>query len=55
MNSNFGPALPCFVKLPPMKSDRSLFSEALEQFYNGEPDPRTLELLRFEQSKGSTM
>ena len=26
--------------------DRSLFAEALEQFYNGEPDPRTLELLR---------
>ena len=28
------------------KSDRSLFAEALEQFYYGEPDPRTLELLR---------
>jgi uncharacterized protein (DUF1810 family) len=28
------------------KSDKSLFAEALNQFYNGEPDPRTLELLR---------
>jgi uncharacterized protein (DUF1810 family) len=28
------------------KSDQSLFAEALKQFYNGEPDPRTLELLR---------
>jgi uncharacterized protein (DUF1810 family) len=26
-------------------SDQSLFAEALKQFYNGEPDPRTLELL----------
>jgi hypothetical protein len=30
------------------KSDRSLFAEALEQFYKGNPDPRTLELLRSE-------
>ena len=28
------------------KSDQSLFAEALKQFYNDEPDPRTLELLR---------
>ena len=28
-------------------ADRSLFTEALKQFYNGEPDPRTLTLLRF--------
>ena len=27
------------------KSDQSLFAEALKQFFNGEPDPRTLELL----------
>jgi uncharacterized protein (DUF1810 family) len=26
-------------------SDRMLFIEALDQFYDGEPDPRTLELL----------
>src|SRR4029077_14204548 len=30
------------------KSDHSLFAEALEQFYKGKPDPRTLELLRSE-------
>jgi len=30
------------------KSDKSLFSEALNQFYNGEPDPSTLELLYLE-------
>jgi uncharacterized protein (DUF1810 family) len=28
------------------KSDQSLFADALNQFYNGEPDRRTLELLR---------
>jgi len=27
------------------KSDRSLFESALEQFYDGKPDPRTLEQL----------
>jgi uncharacterized protein (DUF1810 family) len=27
-------------------SDRSLFTETLNQFYDGEPDPRTLERLR---------
>ena len=27
-------------------SDRLLFTEALDQFFGGEPDPRTLELLR---------
>jgi uncharacterized protein (DUF1810 family) len=30
------------------KSDKSLFAEALKQFYNGVPDSRTLELLRSE-------
>ena len=29
-------------------SDRTLFTAALNQFYDGEPDPRTLELLRSE-------
>ena len=28
------------------QSDRALFKEALDQFYGGEPDHRTLELLR---------
>ena len=27
-------------------ADRALFTEALHQFYRGEPDPRTLELLQ---------
>jgi len=27
-------------------SDRSLFKGVLDQFYGGEPDPQTLELLR---------
>ena len=30
------------------KSDKSLFAEALSQFYNGELDTRTLDLLRSE-------
>ena len=30
------------------KSDRSLFAEALKQFYNGKLDPRTLNLLKSE-------
>jgi len=30
------------------KSDRSLFAEALKQFYNGKLDPRTLNLLQSE-------
>jgi uncharacterized protein (DUF1810 family) len=30
------------------ESDRLLFAEALQQFYNGDADPRTLELLRYE-------
>ncbi len=32
------------------RADRALFKEALEQFYGGEPDQRTLELLRSMQS-----
>ena len=32
------------------QSDRALFKEALDQFYGGEPDPRTFELLRSMQS-----
>jgi uncharacterized protein (DUF1810 family) len=27
-------------------SDRELFTNALDQFYQGQPDPRTLALLR---------
>ena len=35
------------------QSDRALFKEALDQFYGGEPDRRTLELLRSMQSHQS--
>jgi uncharacterized protein (DUF1810 family) len=42
----FRSCLTLFGEAASDKSDRSLFAEALKQFYNGEPDPRTLELLR---------
>jgi uncharacterized protein (DUF1810 family) len=42
----FRSCLTLFREAASDKSDRSLFAEALQQFYNGEPDPRTLELLR---------
>ena len=42
----FRSCLTLFYEAASDKSDRSLFAEALKQFYNGEPDPRTLELLR---------
>ncbi len=42
----FRSCLTLFYEAASDKSDRNLFTEALEQFYNGEPDPRTLELLR---------
>ncbi|MGB8576191.1 MAG: DUF1810 domain-containing protein [Pseudolabrys sp.] len=41
----FRSCLTLFCEAASDKSDRSLFAEALQQFYNGEPDPRTLELL----------
>ena len=44
----FRSCLTLFCEAASNKSDRSLFAEALKQFYNGEPDPRTLELLRSE-------
>ena len=34
------------TQLALISSDRMLFVEALDQFYGGEPDSRTLELLR---------
>jgi uncharacterized protein (DUF1810 family) len=40
--------LTLFYEAASDKSERSLFAEALKQFYNGEPDPRTPELLRSE-------
>jgi uncharacterized protein (DUF1810 family) len=42
----FRSCLTLFYEAASDKSDRSLFADALEQFYYGEPDPRTLELLR---------
>ena len=42
----FRSCLPLFSQAASDDSDRALFMEALEQFYAGEPDPRTLELLR---------
>ena len=42
----FRSCLTLFYEAASEKSDRSLFASALEQFYKGEPDPRTLELLR---------
>ena len=44
----FRSCLTLFREAASEKSDQSLFDEALKQFYNGEPDPRTLELLRSE-------
>jgi uncharacterized protein (DUF1810 family) len=44
----FRSCLTLFCEAASDKSDCSLFADALEQFYNGEPDPRTLELLRSE-------
>ena len=44
----FRSCLTLFCEAASDNSDRSLFTEALKQFYNGQPDPRTLELLRSE-------
>ena len=42
----FRSCLTLFGQAASDNSDRMLFVEALNQFYAGEPDPRTLELLR---------
>ena len=44
----FRSCLTLFCKAASDNSDKSLFAEALDQFYNGQPDPRTLGLLRSE-------
>ena len=41
----FRSSLTLFAKAASDNSDRMLFQEALDQFYNGMLDPRTLELL----------
>jgi len=42
----FRSCLTLFGEAASDKADRSLFAQALQQFYNGAPDPHTLELLR---------
>jgi uncharacterized protein (DUF1810 family) len=42
----FRSCLTLFAEAAPDDSDRALFKQALEQFYDGEPDPRTMEQLR---------
>jgi len=42
----FRSCLTLFGQAASDNSDRMLFTEALDQFYGGEPDPRTLDLLR---------
>jgi uncharacterized protein (DUF1810 family) len=42
----FRSCLTLFGQAASDSSDRILFAEALDQFYGGEPDARTLELLR---------
>jgi hypothetical protein len=42
----FRSCLTLFREAAEDQNDRSLFSQALDQFYGGKPDPRTLQLLR---------
>ncbi len=42
----FRSCLTLFAQAASDDTDRSLFTEALDQFYGGKADPRTLELLR---------
>jgi uncharacterized protein (DUF1810 family) len=42
----FRSCLTLFAEAASDDSDRVLFKQALAQFYGGEPDPRTMELLR---------
>ncbi|MGA2843325.1 MAG: DUF1810 domain-containing protein [Steroidobacteraceae bacterium] len=42
----FRSCLTLFGQATSDNSDRMLFTEAMDQFYGGKPDPRTLELLR---------
>jgi len=41
----FRSCLTLFAEAASEDSDRVLFKQTLEQFYGGEPDPRTMELL----------
>jgi uncharacterized protein (DUF1810 family) len=42
----FRSCLTLFREAASDESNRALFAESLDQFYRGEPDARTLELLR---------
>ncbi len=42
----FRSCLTLFAQAASDDSDRVLFKQALDQFYGGEPDPRTMDLLR---------
>ncbi len=42
----FRSCLTLFARAASHNSKRAIFNEALDQFYGGDPDPRTLELLR---------
>jgi uncharacterized protein (DUF1810 family) len=44
----FRSCITLFYEAASDRSDRLLFAKALQQFYNGEADPRTLELLQHE-------
>ena len=42
----FRSCLTLFAEAAPKDTDRTLFKQALDQFYGGKADPRTMELLR---------
>jgi uncharacterized protein (DUF1810 family) len=48
----FRSCLTLFRQAASEASDQMLFTEALDQFYDGKPDPRTLELLGSQVSRG---
>jgi uncharacterized protein (DUF1810 family) len=48
----FRSCLTLFRQAASKVSDQMLFTEALDQFYDGKPDPRTLELLGSQPSRG---
>jgi hypothetical protein len=52
MNLKFRSCVTLFRQAAPEDSDRMLFIEALDQFYDGKPDRRTLELLGSQLSRG---
>ena len=49
----FRSCLTLFAEAASDDSDRVLFKQALDQFYGGEQDPRTMELLRLTSSRNT--